>query len=304
MLGYRHIFHAGGAADVFKHCVLAFCLHYLCEKEKGFLYVDTHAGAGLYALDSADQFFPPFPHFSNKEWKTGINALKETGKEKIPRMVRDYLALETDGLFYQGSPFIAEKILRNQDRIVCYEKHPADFSLLASYAEKNQRIEARNADGFDGLKSCLPPPSRRGCVLIDPSYETDEDYKAVSTAMADALRRFPSGIYIVWYPLLRLDKSGERLRDRLFLENNAEKIMGKREKKWYAELITEEKDAVTVTKKGGLYGSGLAVFNAPWTLASALEETLPFLAETLGNKRGSYHFRQFDATKTGKNSLN
>jgi len=274
MLGYRHAFHAGNVADVLKHLILVFCLEHLRQKEKGFLYIDTHAGAGSYTLQEgyAGQ---------NKEWKAGIAKCMEAADEsgEIPPMLARYLDVvrkfrelgELSGTkgAYPGSPALAREMLRPQDRIVCYEKHPADFGLLREFLSQDRRAEARNADGFEGLKSLLPPPSRRACVLVDPSYEERNDYERVDAAMADALKRFPTGLYLVWYPLLRLDDAGERLRDRLM-----DRYDGNR---WYVELVTEDKQRVTGTKRGGLYGSGLVVYNPPWTLKAEMEKTLPFL---------------------------
>jgi 23S rRNA (adenine2030-N6)-methyltransferase len=146
---------------------------------------------------------------------------------------------------------------------------------------QDRRAEARNSDGFEGLKYLLPPPSRRACILIDPSYETQDDYEKVASAGKVALKRFPAGLYLAWYPLLRLDSAGETLRDRLM-----EMYDGNR---CYAELITEDKSRAIETKRGGLYGSGLVIYNPPWTLKAALEETLPFLAEQLGVEFGSWN---------------
>ncbi|MDR0557289.1 MAG: 23S rRNA (adenine(2030)-N(6))-methyltransferase RlmJ [Treponema sp.] len=271
MLGYRHAFHAGGGADVLKHTTLVFCLEYLCQKETACLYIDTHAGAGSYAFAGgyAEQ---------NKEWKTGVARLMEkTGKIKrseTPAMLNSYLSHIKTSAAYPGSPALAQKILRPYDRIVCYEKHPADFLLLREFLSHDCRAEARNADGFEGLKSLLPPPSRRACVLIDPSYETQDDYEKTASAVMEALKRFPTGMYLVWRPLLALDKAGETLRDSLMAMYNGNRCC--------AELITGDKRHAIGTKRGGLYGSGLVVYNPPWTLKAALEETLPFLADCIG----------------------
>ncbi|MDR1072273.1 MAG: 23S rRNA (adenine(2030)-N(6))-methyltransferase RlmJ [Treponema sp.] len=273
MLGYRHAFHAGGGADVLKHTTLVFCLKYLCQKEKASLYIDTHAGAGSYALAGgyAEQ---------NKEWKTGVAKLMEkAGKIKrseTPVMLNDYLSYIKTSAAYPGSPALAQKILRPYDRIVCYEKHPADFLLLNELLSHDCRAEARNADGFEGIKSLLPPPSRRACVLIDPSYEMQDDYEKAASAVMEAIRRFPTGLYLVWYPLLVLDNAGETIRDALMAMYNGNRC--------FAEIITGDKWHAIGTKRGGLYGSGLVVYNPPWTLKAALEETLPFLVDCIGGE--------------------
>jgi 23S rRNA (adenine2030-N6)-methyltransferase len=263
--------------------MLVFCLKYLCQKEKAFLYIDTHAGAGSYDLAGgyAEQ---------NKEWKTGVAKLMEkAGKitqSETPSVINDYLSYTKTAAAYPGSPALARKILRPRDRIVCYEKHPADFLLLSELLSHDCGAEARNADGFEGLKSLLPPPSRRSCVLIDPSYEMRDDYEKTASAVMEALRRFPTGLYLVWYPLLVLNGAGETLRDALMAMYSGNRCC--------AELITGDKRREIGTKRGGLYGSGLVIYNPPWTLKAALEETLPFLADCVSAEHCGYGCQWID----------
>ena len=141
------------------------------------------------------------------------------------------------------------------------------------------RAEARNTDGFAGLKSLLPPPSRRGCVLIDPSYELEDDYPKVAASLSDAVERFATGTYLIWYPLLRRTDKGERLRDTLLAAFN-------RRNRCVLELRTAEQGAFSGTARGGLYGSGLVIYNPPWQLKAAAAESLPFLSRVLGGGGG------------------
>ncbi|MDR0451857.1 MAG: 23S rRNA (adenine(2030)-N(6))-methyltransferase RlmJ, partial [Treponema sp.] len=220
MLSYRHAFHAGNFADVLKHCVLVHCLDYLGRKGKPFLAVDTHAGAGSYALEMPPQREEAVRRRAGQEWIGGIGRLLDSdGKPKsavagLPLLSR-YLEAAAAALpatdagaaagglpRYAGSPALIRSLLGERDRAAFFELHPADFALLAEEFGRGRRFMARREDGLTALKALLPPRERRGCIFTDPSYELREDYGAVRTALAGALRRFPTGIYIVWYPLL------------------------------------------------------------------------------------------------------
>jgi 23S rRNA (adenine2030-N6)-methyltransferase len=282
MLSYRHGFHAGNQADVLKHGVLIFCLDYLAQKPKPFLYIDTHAGAGFYRLD---QGFGAL----NREWDRGVGALLSAAgpRDKTDGAGRGVLIsryLEAAGKFfetaagpcYPGSPLTAAELLRPQDRACCFELHPADFAALEGRLGADRRFRLRREDGLEGLKSLLPPNSRRALILVDPSYELKEDYRRLIPALEDSLRRFSQGLYIIWYPLL-LGKGdyGETLMDLY------------RGRRCRAEL------RFGPARTGGeagprMYGCGLVLFNPPWTLRTGLEEGLPVLAEKLGNGRGGW----------------
>jgi 23S rRNA (adenine2030-N6)-methyltransferase len=281
MLSYRHAFHAGNHADVLKHIVLIQLLRYLGQKETPYMYVDTHSGAGVYALDTgyADK---------SREYESGIAPLWD--RKDLPEPVAEYVQL-IKGMnpsgkmrYYPGSPYCADKVAREQDRIRLFELHPSDSKLLednfrkleAHAAAQGQRSSARGkrvmitkGDGFAGLKALLPPPSRRGLVLIDPPYEVKEDYRKVKDTLVDALTRFPTGTFAVWYPVLQRMESRE-LPDRL------KRLQGK---DWLN---------VTLSISGpspdgfGLHSSGMFVINPPWTLEPMLREMMPFLVKALG----------------------
>jgi 23S rRNA (adenine2030-N6)-methyltransferase len=269
MLSYRHAFHAGNAADVFKHAVLLHCLDYLKRKEAPFLVIDTHAGAGFYALNEGYAA-------QNREWERGVGRLPE--RETLPPLLARYATLAGEALVkdrrYPGSPALIQKLLRSQDRGVCFELHPADFALLTDALKSDRRFRALREDGLGGLKALLPPPSRRGCVFIDPSYEMSGDYAAVPKALAEALSRFSTGLYIVWYPLLKprpgeSEISGAALREIL---------LGLYSGNRFALELFLPKNA----SEKRMFGNGLAIYNPPFTLREALEESLPALAELLG----------------------
>ena len=268
MLSYRHAFHAGNHADVLKHLVLVALLDYYNRKDKPWWYVDTHAGAGCYALDSEQAG-------KTGEFAAGIGRLWE--QETVPEAVRGYLDAVAQFTphgrltFYPGSPAIAMTCLREQDRMRLFELHPADAQLLdKTFARDTDRVVMRKADGFSALRSLLPPPTRRVVVLIDPPYEVKEDYKRVVNVLGDAMQRFPTGTYMVWYPLLARPEA-RQLPERL-----AELGAGS----WLDVRFLQRKPTLDGV---GMFGSGLYIVNPPWTLPEVLEEVMPWLVKVLGD---------------------
>jgi 23S rRNA (adenine2030-N6)-methyltransferase len=281
MLSYRHAFHAGNHADVLKHTVLIQLLHYFGQKDASYFYIDTHAGAGLYALHGEQAT-------KNAEFETGLSRLWE--KKDLPAPLADYVKLikklNPDGKmrYYPGSPFIAEKILREQDRLRLFELHPNESKILQQNFKKQEAHEAAQgrkpsargsrvivemADGFDALKSLLPPPSRRALVLLDPPYEDKLDYRRVISTLNDALSRFSTGTYAIWYPILHRMEAREfpaRLK-RLPAQD------------WLNVSLTVAKPAPDGI---GLTGSGMFILNPPWTLAATLQDVMPYLVSALG----------------------
>ncbi len=278
MLSYRHAFHAGNHADVLKHMVLVQLLSYLNEKDTAYMVIDTHAGAGVYQLDG---------EYASKSGEANEGIARLWDRKDLPPPVKAYLqhikAMNPAGALrhYPGSPFLAERIMREQDRLRLFELHPTEGKILdenirrlEAHAAANgqrsrgKRILAERADGFAGLKALLPPPSRRGLVLIDPSYEDKDDYRKVKVAIEDAQTRFAGGTYAVWYPALgRLES--QQLPERL-------KRVAKSE--WLQ--VTLHIGAPGDDGRG-LVGSGLFIINPPWTLEATLKETLPWLTQAL-----------------------
>ena len=272
MLSYRHAFHAGNHADVLKHTVLIALLRYLGQKDKAFWVIDTHAGAGAYALDSAQ---------ASKlgECRQGIGRLWE--RADLPPLLADYVdqvrKLNPDGrlLHYPGSPFFSWWNLREQDRLRLFELHSRDARLLGdNFQTAGRQVIVSPTDGFAGLKALLPPPPRRALVLIDPSYEEKQDYERVIQALRDALTRFAGGTYMLWYPqLTRLE--AHELPQRL-------------KRLPVAAWLHVALRVSTPAKDGfGMHGSGLFILNPPWTLHDALADTLPFLCKVLGEDSGA-----------------
>lgn len=274
MLSYRHAFHAGNHADVLKHLILIQIARYMGEKPAPFWIVDTHAGAGRYALES---------DYAKKlgEYRDGIGRLWE--RNDLPPAAVDYVemvkTLNPDGQLrhYPGSPWIARQCLRDADRLRLYEMHSSDSKLLQDcFKGAGREVGITVGDGFAGLKAVLPPPPRRALVLVDPSYETREDYANVSKGLQEAIKRFATGTYAIWYPMLTKPES-RRLPERL-------KNLGARD--WLnvtLEIKAPPRDGF------GMYGSGMFVINPPWTLEKTLHETLPPLVELLAQGNGAQY---------------
>ncbi|MBW7900106.1 MAG: 23S rRNA (adenine(2030)-N(6))-methyltransferase RlmJ [Rhodocyclaceae bacterium] len=274
MLSYRHAFHAGNHADVLKHLVLVQLIEHLKQKDKPFWVIDTHAGAGLYALDAG--------HATKlAEHEGGISRL--WGRDDLPPAVAAYVdavrPLNPKGTLtaYPGSPWIAWKLLRPEDRLRLFELHPNDVKVLAdNFRDGGRQATVTHGDGLAGLKALLPPPSRRALTLIDPSYETAADYRNVAKALAEALQRFATGTYAVWYPILAKPEA-KALPEKLKALANAAG------KPWLDATLSVRRQPAGVF---GMPGSGMFVINPPWTLEKTLRETLPWLEQALAEAPG------------------
>jgi len=269
-LNYRHAFHAGSFADVFKHAVLCRILHYLREKPAAFRVIDTHAGAGLYDLTGPEAK-------RGGEWHDGIERLMAA---KLPAPVAALLSpyLEVIGALnepgrlkvYPGSPAIARAWLRPQDRLIACELEPTAAIALAGSLRGDSRIKTLEIDGWTALSASVPPPERRGLVLVDPPFEEEADFHRLSHHMAAAHRKWATGIYALWYPIKgrgEADELAKRLR-RLAIP----KVLR-------AELIVSP-----VSDPTRFNGCGLILVNPSWTLEDELATLLPALAGLLGRE--------------------
>lgn len=271
MLAYRHAFHAGNHADVLKHVVFAQVLQHMGQKDKPYWLIDTHAGGGGYALGGKEAQ-------TNAEYLNGIARIWQ--RQDAPPAVAEYLQLVRDFnpggklAHYPGSPEIARRLLRTQDRLRLYELHPTEVQILASHQGGFAHTEVHHADGFEGLKAQLPPPSRRGVLLIDPSYEIKTDYAKVLTAVRAALQRFAECVIVIWYPQLNRTDSATLPK----------RLQALAPKGWlHARLSVQQADA----QGFGLVGSGMFVINPPWTLHEALKPALPWLRDALAQHAGA-----------------
>ena len=260
MLSYRHAFHAGSPADVLKHAVLAFVLRYATRKVKPLYVLDTHAGAGGYDLGS------PMAAKTG-EAEAGIARLRDA-PEPWPALLAPYLRLVRRADGYPGSPLIATALLRPQDRLELVELHTTDHAALAERFRGAPHVRVVREDGLKVMVARMPPPERRAIVLVDPSYEVKTEYETVVAALACAHRRFPTGTYLLWYPVIERPRA-----DAVLAALAATGIRAQ----YRIELGMRPDEAGR-----GMTGSGLVVVNPPFTLPRVAEEGLPWLAERLG----------------------
>lgn len=271
MLSYRHAFHAGNHADVFKHLVLTLLIRTLLQKEKPFLYLETHAGAGHYSLRSTMAQ-------KNREYETGIGRI---WNDVHPHdMAEDYLRsvrVVNPGKslhYYPGSPKIVRSLLRPCDRMVLCEWHSTEVEYLFSEFRKDRQVRIEHCDGYHAIKAYLPPLQRRGLVHIDPSFELKDERRRLLEAIKEGYRRWPTGIFAIWYPIQDKGTANHFLRS--FQRLNIPKIL-------LVELM------VLPDVPFRLNGSGLIIINPPWQVEEKLRKVLPWLWEKLAiSKQGEW----------------
>ena len=293
MFSYRHAFHAGNHADVLKHLVLVAVLRYMTDKPVALTAVDTHAGAGLYRLDSE---WAQTSAEAAEGLQQLVTGLKEWKGELSP-LIQDYLDLVAEfnpkGQWtrYPGSPFVINHLLREQDKIKLFELMPSDAKLLEQHVaqlEAGRRVAVLREDGFEGLKKFLPPPSRRSLVLIDPSYELKTDYARVASVIQDSLKRFSTGTYMVWYPVIGRPEAHDLPRRLRTLTQQAGKS-------WLHATLTIKSGKTphlpvslqdeAKAPRPGLPASGIFLINPPYTLVKTLRPALEQLVTLLGQDR-------------------
>lgn len=286
MFSYRHAFHAGAHSDVLKHAVLIATLRHLTQKDTALTCIDTHAGAGLYRLDSE------FSDTSGEAAEGFQRLLTTAGSETLTPALQDYLELvasfnsKNNWRVYPGSPFIIQRLLREQDRLKLYELHPTDAKTLdanIAQLDAGRQVAVLREDGFGCVPKFLPPPSRRALLLCDPSYEIKTDYAKVAQLIADALKRFATGCYAVWYPIIPRPEAHE-------LPRKLKTLATKAGKPWLHATLTvksgkPKREAGEPAERPGLTASGMFIINPPHTLEPALKEALPQMARLLGQDK-------------------
>ena len=297
MFSYRHAFHAGNHADVLKHLVLIAVLKHLTLKDTALNVFDTHAGAGLYKLNGdyaktsgeANQGVLKF--FQNKEPSTHQSTKTTSAKdlEEYSPALQDYLDIlvsfnvKGGNEIYPGSPFIIQKLLEGRDKLKLFEIHPTDSkTLVANIAQlkAGRQVTVLREDGFEGLKKFLPPPSKRALILCDPSYEMKSDYPRVCKMIADALERFATGTYMIWYPIIPRPEAHD-------IPKKLKTLATRTNRPWLNVSLTVKSSKLGMDEQGevvrpGLPASGLFVINPPHTLKATLQLSLPELARKLG----------------------
>ena len=313
MFSYRHAFHAGNHADVLKHTTLIALMKYLTQKDTALTVIDTHAGAGLYRLDgdytetsgeAKDGIFklvlqPKLPAAPTKRAPSAIKTVAPV--DKFTPLLEDYVAVlrglnphfaETGDVahikIYPGSPFIEQQFLSGRDKLKLFELHPTDFKSLAGNIEQlgvGRQVTVAREDGFETLKTFLPPPARRAMVFCDPSYEMKSDYARVSACMADAVKRFATGTYVVWYPVIPRPEAHD-------LPRKLKTLAVKAGRSWLNAVLTVKSSKLTTDDDGevvrpGLPASGMFIINPPHTLKAQLQLALPQMVALLGQDRNA-----------------
>ena len=306
MFSYRHAFHAGNHADVLKHTVLIAILDYMLEKDAPLTVVDSHAGAGLYRLDgdyagtsgeAAEGVLrllspAPAPAAGTKVSASAAAAAKALA-EPAPALAR-YLEILKDfnpkggARVYPGSPFITQHLLREHDKLKLYELHPTDAKTLdanIAQLDAGRQIAVLRDDGFLSATKFLPPPSRRALLRCDPSYEIKSDYGRVLDLAGESLKRFATGTYAVWYPIIPRPEAHD-------LPRRLKTLATKAGKSWlHATLTVKSSKLITTedgdTKRPGLPASGMFVINPPYTLKASLEPALAQLKVLLAQDRNA-----------------
>jgi len=270
LLSYRHSYHAGNFADVIKHIVIYRILEYLTKKDAAFDYIDTHAGAGLYNLRSG--------HAEKlQEYTNGIARLERRDWPQLAGYFDILQKFNKPGTlnFYPGSPLITMQFLRPEDRAWLFELHPTDFALLCENTRNNKRVTVSNEDGYKGLLARVPPLSRRALVLVDPSYELKSDYTQVFESVSMAWKKFPTGIYAIWYPVVDRWRA-EKLK-KYFVTSGIKKIH------CYELAIYSD------THHKGMTAAGMIVINPPWKLMEEMSALLPGLHQKLAQDDNTHY---------------
>ena len=298
MFSYRHAFHAGNHADVLKHTALVAILKHMTQKDAALTVLDTHAGAGLYRLDGDYSA-------TSGEAVNGILRLRvepkavttKAAKTKIAELapaplapaLQDYLDLvatfnsgKDSFKIYPGSPFIIQHFLKGRDKLKAFELHPTDSKTLSAniaQLEAGRQVAVLREDGFEGIKKFLPPPVKRALVLCDPSYEVKSDYPRVTEMVADALKRFPTGTFAVWYPIIPRPEAHD-------VPRKLKTLATKSARSWLHATLTVKSSKLTSDEQGevirpGLPASGMFVINPPHTLKAAMAAALPMMVARL-----------------------
>lgn len=263
MLSYQHIYHAGNFADVHKHSALCLVLDYLTQKAKPLAYLETHAGRGLYDLQCSEAQ-------KTNEAKGGIWGVDvQNAPPEAQRYFDSIKACNPKGgrRFYPGSPYIALLNTRAEDRLMLVEKHPQEYLALADTFKGQGRVALHKRDALEALVALVPPPEKRGLVLIDPSYEIKSEYNDIAEALERAWRKWPTGTFIVWYPILPV--AGHQRLLKAIKRSGITRILT-------SEIILHPPQGLS-----GMHGSGLAIVNPPWQIEEGLERLSKWMVESL-----------------------
>lgn len=264
-MNYRHIFHAGNFADVFKHSLLALMVDYLTRKEKPFFVLDTHAGLGAYDLDSDE---------ARRTGEAAEGIGRVLAAESPPPELAPFLRIVGQlGRRYPGSPRVARALMRPDDRLVAVELHPTDVAVLKAEFARDRQVKVVHLDGYTALKAYVPPKERRGLVLVDPPFEQPDEFARLADSLAEAFRKWPTGTYALWYPV----KGGGQVPA----------FHGALAGGGFGDVLVAELTVMGPTGDNRLTGTGMAVINPPWLLEEQARALLPWLTQVLGRDAGA-----------------
>ena len=274
MLSYRHGFHAGNFADVFKHAMLFVVLQYLNKKDKPYLVVDTHAGAGEYNLE--DEFAT-----KTNEFMGGIDKLLGyEGKDETLLLFKEFvceIGLKEQQRIYPGSPRIIQSLIRSADFLRLFELHPTDYKKLNNLFVKEKKVQVINENAYTGLKALLPPHTKRGLIFMDPSYELKTEYEDAVHCIINSWKAFQQGIYMLWYPVVNRDKVNRMKKG--FEKSSVRNVV-------QIECL-QEKD----NPEFGMTGNGFFIINPPWVLQKQAQGFLPELLSILGTADSKWSYK-------------
>jgi 23S rRNA (adenine2030-N6)-methyltransferase len=263
-VNYRHGYHAGNFADVVKHIALVAILLHLRKKDTAFLVVDSHGGRGAYDL-SGEQAA------RTVEARNGVARLTDLSGD-MPEALSTYLSLVKESPLYPGSPLIAARLLRSQDRLTAVEKHPEECAALKEVLSPFRNCSAEKGDGFTRAIKLMPPPSRRGLVLLDPPFESPDDFSNLAGALRDGYRKFATGIYLAWYPI-KSQAEADAFTGEVLAAGMAK-----------AMVI----DASVPALEGKLGRAGLLIINPPYGFEASMKASAALLAPRLEARIGTH----------------
>lgn len=270
-MNYRHFYHVGSFADVFKHSILATVIDSLCQKDKPFCYIDTHAGIGSYDLRREETQ-------RSKEYRDGIEKLLHA-KNPLPDLNRYIEIIQSyqhhgDLHCYPGSPVLVQQLLRPNDQMIVNEYHPADYQTLKITLGKSPHIHCHHRDAYEFLPAILPPTPARGCILIDPPFERTDEFTAITNCLRNSLPRFANGVYMIWYPIVSLQY---RSFTRQILRE-----------KFGPTLVTEMALTAIPEEKAGMIGCGVVLINPPWRIEKIIAPITEYLSELFKKDDSGY----------------
>lgn len=281
-MNYRHLYHAGNFADAFKHCILIGLVEFLYKKDTPLLYLDTHAGIGKYDLTNEIAQ-------KTREYENGIMRIYNLDPshaviKKYQQLVKNVNANAKTLHFYPGSPLIMRMLLRPQDQMILIELHQEDVQLLKRHFHQDKLVAIHHINGYQGLKAFLPPKCGRGLILIDPAFEEKNEFQHIITGLEIALDRFPTGVYMIWYPLKNLNETKNFYTKLKKLK--CQNILA-------TELILDNNILPTE-----LNACGVIIINTPWQFAIELESIVSWLSKNLAiNQIGKWHIKWLKTAK-------